>query len=55
MTDREQYWRLQPLLEARIQLRYATILHEETDNLDDAEEALSKGVRYPFHKIFAGY
>ena len=39
-----KHWRLQPLLEARVRLRYATILHEETNNSDDAEEMLSKAV-----------
>ncbi|KAL8830234.1 MAG: hypothetical protein Q9191_001548 [Dirinaria sp. TL-2023a] len=39
-----KYWRLQPLLEARIRLRYATVLYDETENFMEAEEALSKGI-----------
>ncbi|KAL7266216.1 hypothetical protein RUND412_011247 [Rhizina undulata] len=35
-------WRLQPRVEAMVRLRYASILHEETDNVDEAEEALNK-------------
>ena len=31
-------------MEAIIRLRYATILHDETENTIEAEEALSKGV-----------
>ncbi|KAI9718928.1 MAG: hypothetical protein M1812_003812 [Candelaria pacifica] len=37
-------WRLQPRLEARVLLRYATVLHEETENDLEAETALSKGI-----------
>lgn len=36
--------RLQPRMEAMVRLRYAGILHEETDNGDEAESALNKGV-----------
>lgn len=36
--------KLQPHLEAGVRLRYATILHDETENSTQAEEALSKGV-----------
>ncbi|KAL9099197.1 MAG: hypothetical protein Q9163_005273 [Psora crenata] len=36
--------RLQPDVEATVRLRYATILHEETENNLEAEEALSKGI-----------
>lgn len=39
-----KHWRLQPLLEARIRLRYATVLYDETENSMEAEEALSKGI-----------
>jgi hypothetical protein len=39
-----QNWRLQPRTEALVRLRYARILHEETDNDLEAETALSKGV-----------
>ena len=39
-----KHWRLQPRLEAVVRWRYATILHEETENVMEAEEALSKGV-----------
>lgn len=37
-------FRLAPRLEAKVRLRYAGILHEETDNYMEAEMALSKGV-----------
>ncbi|KAI9768449.1 MAG: hypothetical protein M1840_004858 [Geoglossum simile] len=37
-------WRLQPRLEAAVRLRYATILHDETENTMEAETALSKGI-----------
>jgi hypothetical protein len=37
-------WRLQPLKEAQIRLRYAQILFEETENDLDAETTLSKGI-----------
>ncbi|CAK1361559.1 hypothetical protein CB0940_03079 [Cercospora beticola] len=33
-----------PRKEARIRLRYASLLYEETENLTDAEECLSKGI-----------
>lgn len=36
--------RLTPREEARIRLRYATVLHEETDNMMEAETALTKGI-----------
>lgn len=39
-----QNWRLQPRTEALVRLRYARILHEETENDLEAETALSKGV-----------
>ena len=38
-------YRLQPRMEAMVRLRYAAILFEETENLDEAEEILNKGVR----------
>lgn len=40
----EKHWRLQPRLEATVRLRYASILHEETDNDMEAETVLSTGV-----------
>lgn len=36
--------RLSPREEARIRLRYATVLHEETENVMEAETALTKGI-----------
>lgn len=42
-ADQSQY-RLQPRVEATVRLRYASILYEETDNLDEAEDALNKAV-----------
>lgn len=36
--------RLEPRLEAKIRLRYAGVLLEETDNMMEAETALSKGI-----------
>ena len=43
-ADAWQNWRLEPRMEAMIRLRYASILHEETDNIMEAETELSKGV-----------
>ncbi|KAK3114611.1 hypothetical protein LTR53_006908 [Teratosphaeriaceae sp. CCFEE 6253] len=40
----QNYRQMDPLKEARIRLRYATLLHEETENSDKAEEILSKGI-----------
>jgi hypothetical protein len=37
-------WRLQPMKEAQIRLRYVQILFDETENELDAETALSKGI-----------
>ncbi|KAL9610314.1 MAG: hypothetical protein Q9167_004976 [Letrouitia subvulpina] len=39
-----KHFRLQPLVEVNVRLRYAMILYEETENSIQAEEALSKGV-----------
>ncbi|KAI9793368.1 MAG: hypothetical protein M1816_000260 [Peltula sp. TS41687] len=39
-----QRWRLQPYTEALVRLRYATVLYEETENVAQAETALSKGI-----------
>lgn len=39
-----QNTRLAPREEARIRLRYATVLHEETENIMEAETALTKGI-----------
>ncbi|KAM3439149.1 hypothetical protein NHJ13734_003880 [Beauveria thailandica] len=36
--------RLAPREEARTRLRYATVLHEETENIMEAETALTKGI-----------
>lgn len=36
--------KLAPRLEAKLQLRYASILCEETNNIMEAETALAKGV-----------
>ncbi|KAI5849558.1 cohesin loading factor [Morchella snyderi] len=36
--------RLQPRMEALVRLRYAGVLHEETENGDEAEGALNKGI-----------
>lgn len=36
--------RLTPKQEARVRLRYAAILHEETENIAEAETTLSKGI-----------
>ncbi|CCX09270.1 Similar to MAU2 chromatid cohesion factor homolog; acc. no. O94459 [Pyronema omphalodes CBS 100304] len=35
---------LGPRVEATVRLRYANILYEETDNLNEAEDALNKGI-----------
>ena len=37
-------YKLSPEMEVKVRLRYATVLHEETDNTMEAEEALSKGI-----------
>ncbi len=42
---KNQTWKLPPRQEATIQLRYARILYEETENNTEAEVILSKGVR----------
>lgn len=39
-----QTGRLTPKQEARIRLRYASVLFEETENFMEAETALSKGI-----------
>ena len=39
-----KHFRLSPEFEARTRLRYATILYEETENVMEAEESLSKGI-----------
>ena len=39
-----KHFRLQPQTEAKVRLRYATVLYEETENVTEAEEALSKGI-----------
>lgn len=44
-------YRLQPRVEATVRLRYASILYEETDNLDEAEDALNKAVRSPVQSL----
>ncbi|KAA8913163.1 cohesin loading factor [Sphaerosporella brunnea] len=36
--------RLQPRVEAMVRLRHASILYEETNNLDEAEESLNKAI-----------
>lgn len=36
--------RLEPRLEAKIRLRYGSVLLDETDNMMEAETALSKGI-----------
>lgn len=36
--------KLAPRVEARLQLRYASILAEETNNVMEAETALTKGI-----------
>lgn len=36
--------KLAPREEARLRMRYAAILHEETENLMEAETALGKGI-----------
>ena len=39
-----KHFKLSPESEARTRLRYATILYEETENVMEAEESLSKGI-----------
>ncbi|KAL9112711.1 MAG: hypothetical protein Q9227_003014 [Pyrenula ochraceoflavens] len=45
-SDVQQHWRLQPLLEAKLRLRYARLLYEETENLLEAETVLTKGNQF---------
>ncbi|KAK4550510.1 hypothetical protein LTR36_000089 [Oleoguttula mirabilis] len=40
----KNYRQLDPRKEARIRLRLATLLHDETENITEAEEILSKGI-----------
>ncbi|KAI4258827.1 MAG: hypothetical protein LQ352_001038 [Teloschistes flavicans] len=40
-----KHFKLQPLLDASVRLRYASILHEETQNLLEAEQTLSDGIK----------
>ncbi|KAJ9641976.1 hypothetical protein H2199_005191 [Coniosporium tulheliwenetii] len=37
-------WRLHPRMEAELRLRYAGLLHQETENTAQAESVLSKGI-----------
>ena len=50
-----KHFKLQPEIEATVRLRYAAILFEETENIMEAEEALSKGIvlcdRYRFFDL----
>ncbi len=39
-----KHFKLLPETEAIVRLRYATVLYEETDNMMEAEDALSKGI-----------
>ena len=39
-----KHYKLAPEREANVRLRYATVLHEETESTMEAEEALSKGI-----------
>lgn len=39
-----KHYRMHPRQEAMTILRYATLLHEETDNAYETEEILSKGI-----------
>ncbi len=48
-----KHFKLAPEREATVRLRYATILYEETENIMEVEEALSKGVSIANrHKFF---
>ena len=38
-------FKLHPRTEAKLRLRYATLLHEETENPEEAEKVLSKGIQ----------
>lgn len=44
IDTRQQAWRLAPRQEAVVHLRYATLLYEETENVQEAEELLGKAV-----------
>ena len=46
-------FKLHPRKEAKLRLRYATLLHEETENLEEAEKVLSKGIQLSEkHRLF---
>ena len=46
-------FKLHPRPEAKLRLRYATLLYEETENLEEAEKILSKGIYLSEkHKLF---
>lgn len=47
--------RLQPRMEALVRLRYAGVLHEETENGDEAEGALNKGVSLYLSVLYLGW
>ncbi|MCJ1456119.1 hypothetical protein MMC28_006478 [Mycoblastus sanguinarius] len=48
-----KHFRLAPEREAVVSLRYATVLYEETENTEEAEEALSKGATLcDRHRLF---
>lgn len=48
-----KHFKMLPEREAQVRLRYATVLYEETDNIMEAEEALSKGVSLcDRHRLF---
>lgn len=46
-------FKLHPRAEANLRLRYATLLHEETENPEEAEKVLSKGIQLAEkHRLF---
>jgi len=48
-----KHFKLLPETEAIIRLRYATVLYEETDNMMEAEDSLSKGISLcDRHRLF---
>lgn len=48
-----KHFKLLPETEATVRLRYATVLYEETDNMMEAEDGLSKGISLcDRHRLF---
>ncbi|KAI9657059.1 MAG: hypothetical protein M1821_003225 [Bathelium mastoideum] len=49
-----KHFKLHPRAESKLRLRYATLLHEETDNHQEIEKVLSKGIQLSEKHRFLG-